>query len=136
MDITKATTEGLWYFAHPYTRKDAEGRYVPAAEAANFQLACVRSGELIRRGFNIYSPIAHTHPIHCACPSLLAANEHELWYHLDNEVIDAVRWKGVILAPEWETSNGCRAERDRILAQGGTVMLYQTAIENYPTLRI
>jgi len=136
MDITKKTTGGLWYFCHPYTRKDRQGNYVPAAEAANFLLACVRSGELIRRGFNIYSPIAHTHPIHAACPALLASHEHELWYHLDNEVIDAIKWKGIILAPEWETSKGCVAECDRISAQGGRVCRYEEIINEYAPIRV
>ncbi len=58
--------KGLWYFAHPYTCKDAEGYYVQAGEDANFAICCIRSGELLERGYNIYSPIAHTHPIHKA----------------------------------------------------------------------
>lgn len=138
MDPTGKTTGGLYYFAHPYTRRDENGNRVQAAEDANFILACVRSGELIRRGFNIYSPIAHTHPIHMSCPALLAAHEAELWYHLDNEFIDSVKWEGIILAPEWDTSVGCRAERERMLDRGGRVLYYDNVVraeKDYPVIR-
>ena len=137
LKTTEATKGGLWYFAHPYTRKDADGKYVHEAEVANFHLANMRAGELIRRGINIYSPISHTHPIHAACPAMIAAREHELWYQLDNEVIDTIgeRWKGIILAPEWETSTGCRNERERIEAFGGEAMLYEYMLSLYPLIR-
>ena len=135
MNITGKTTGGLWYFAHPYTRKDAEGRFVREAEEANFNLCNMRAGELIRRGFNIYSPISHTHPIHRACPALLARHEHEMWYQLDNEFIDSTKWQGIILPPEWETSSGCKAEKERIRVLGGMVKLYSTILVAYPILR-
>lgn len=134
MNITEKTNGGLWYFAHPYTVKNKSGDYILGGEAANFQLSCVRSGELIRRGINIYSPISHTHPIHIATPSLIAAEEHELWYQLDNEFIDSVNWVGIILAPGWEDSAGCRAERERIKAKGGQIKTYAEMIE-LPVIR-
>jgi hypothetical protein len=75
-------------------------------------------------GYNIYSPISHTHPIHKSSPTFLANEEHELWYQLDNEFIDSVNWKGIILAPHWEQSSGCRAEKIRIQEKGGQVLFY------------
>ena len=123
-NITDATDYGLWYFAHPYTCQDKDGNYVPEAEDANFMLACMRSGDLLLRGYNIYSPICHTHPIHRACPTLLKAKEHMLWYLLDNEFIDSADWKGIILAPDWEDSKGCVAEYKRIAGKGGEVKEY------------
>lgn len=117
-------TKGLFYFAHPYTCKDRDGNFVPAGEEANFRLCCIRSGELLRRGYNIYSPIAHTHPIHIATPSFLSRHEHEMWYGLDNEVIARTNWDGIILAPEWESSSGCRSERKQFKERGLPVLLY------------
>ena len=127
MEITKATNRGLWYFAHPYSCKDKDGNYVPEGEDANFHLCNMRAAELLLRGYNIYAPISHTHPIHRACPTFLARHEHELWYQLDNEFIDKVDWSGIILAPKWETSKGCIAERERI-ADGNRQMLFYSDI--------
>ena len=117
-------SEGLWYFAHPYTCKDANGNYVPAGEDANFALANIRSGELLKRGYNVYSPISHTHPIHKATPDFLQRHEHEMWYVLDNQVIEKTDFKGIILAPEWEKSSGCRGELAMFKAQGKAVKYY------------
>ena len=103
-------SQGVWYFAHPYTARDKDGNLVPAAEEANFHLSNMRAAELLKRGFNVYSPISHTHPIHRACPDFLKNHEHEMWYHLDNQIIARVRWDGIILAPGWDKSSGCKGE--------------------------
>ena len=128
MEITKATNRGLWYFAHPYSCKDKDGNYVPEGEDANFHLCNMRAAELLLQGYNIYAPISHTHPIHRACPTFLARHEHELWYQLDNEFIDKVDWAGIILAPGWAESSGCRAEMERIKAKGLPVLLYSDIV--------
>ena len=125
----EVTTGGVYYFAHPYTCKDKDGNYVSEGEEANFVLATVRSAELMKRGYNIYSPITHTHPIHRACPEFLARHEHMLWYKLDNEIIDNMNWKGIILAPGWQNSKGCRAELDRIGKLGGEVRMYSDLVK-------
>ncbi len=117
-------SKGLWYFAHPYTCKDKNGNYVQAGEEANFRICCIRSGELMKRGYNIYSPIAHTHPIHMATPDFLARHEHEMWYRLDNEVIEKTAWTGIILAPGWEKSSGCKAELEQFQKRGLPALHY------------
>lgn len=129
MNITKSANRGLWYFAHPYTCKDKDGNYVPEGEEANFVLCNVRAAELLIRGYNIYAPISHTHPIHRACPKFLANKEHELWYQLDNEVIDKTDWEGIILAPNWEQSSGCVAEKKRIEEMGKKVLFYTDIVK-------
>ena len=123
-------TKGLWYFAHPYTCKDKDGNYVSLGEEANFRLSCMRAGELLKRGYNVYSPISHTHPIHIATPEFLKNHEHEMWYHLDNEVIKKTDFKGIILAPDWGTSTGCIAEKELIhWTQKKLCRLYDDIIE-------
>jgi hypothetical protein len=116
--------KGLWYFAHPYTCKDDNGNYVHAGEEANFRLCCQRSGELLMRGYNIYSPIAHTHPIHIHTPELLRRHEHDMWYGLDNDVIAKTSWEGIILAPRWETSSGCIGEKEQFEARNLPIKYY------------
>ena len=114
--------EGLWYLAHPYTCKDAEGRYVLGGEEANFRLCCVRAARLIEAGWLIYSPIAHTHPIHCAWPGFVGQEAHEMWYTLDNEFIRQIPFAGIILAPGWQMSKGCRHEKELFESLGRQVM--------------
>lgn len=106
---------GLYYFAHPYTTKDDKGCYVHEAEEANFRLCCYRSSRLLLAGYNIYSPISHTHPIHLSCPEFLQAHEHELWYKLDIAFIEHAGFTGLILAPNWGNSSGCKLEYDWFL---------------------
>ena len=120
--------KGLWYFAHPNTVKDDDGNYVPAGEEANFRLCNWRAGQLLLRGYNVYSPISHTHPIHMACSEFLAKHEHDLWYDLDMHFLIHCKFAGLILSPGWEASRGCQMERDWFLAKGLPIMTYEEAI--------
>lgn len=114
----------IYYFAHPYTTKDAEGRYVQAAECTMFDLCNQRSARLLEAGFNIYSPITHTHAIHMASRVFLQRHEHERWYELDNALIARVEWAGIIVAPGWTGSKGCRAEVELFEAMDLPVIEY------------
>lgn len=114
--------EGFWYFAHPYSAKKPDGSYCLEAEEANFRLCCIRSARLILAGWRIYSPITATHPIHCASAEFLAGQIHELWYEFDNAAIDQLGFSGIILAPGWEKSTGCRQEKERFEAAGKPVL--------------
>ena len=116
MNKIEIASKGLWYFAHPYTCRDKDGSYVPEGEEANFNICNMRAAELLIRGYNVYAPISHTHPIHRACPIFLAQHEHDIWYKLDNEVIARTDWNGIILAPKWGESGGCKAEYDWFLS--------------------
>ena len=127
------TDKGLWYFAHPYTARDKDGNFVQEAEDANFQICNYRAAQLIMRGYNVYSPISHTHPIHRSCPEFLKNHEHEMWYHLDNEVIERTKFTGIILAPGWEDSSGCVAERVLFETIELPVHLYKTIVLREPT---
>jgi hypothetical protein len=120
--------KGLFYFAHPYTVKDSKGNYVPEAEEANFRLCCYRASRLLLLGYNIYSPISHTHPIHLASPELLQRHEHEMWYKLDEQFLEKCDFDGIILAPGWKHSVGCRAEHTWFLIHKKRIMLYDTLI--------
>ena len=45
------------YLASPYSHKD------PAVMEKRFKEACVIAASLMRKGYNVFSPIAHSHPI-------------------------------------------------------------------------
>lgn len=119
----------LYYFAHPYTVKNENGTVNLTGQEANFNLCCVRSVELIKLGFFVYSPIAHTHPMHIRDPEFLRTNEYKLWMDLDKELIDRTKFNGIILAPNWERSNGCRTEKEIFEGRGLEVLFYDKLIK-------
>ncbi len=119
----------LYYFAHPYTVKDKDGRNVFAAEEANFNLCCVRTAELLKRGYYVYSPIAHSHPIHARDPTFLKNGEYNLWVMLNKLIMDKTEFKGIILAPVWEASSGCRDEKERFEKEGLEVLFYKDIVK-------
>ena len=59
-----------------------------------------------------------------ASPALLKNHEHQLYYQLDQEIIDAVSWAGIIMAPDWEHSPGCGAERLDFIKKGLPVLFF------------
>lgn len=120
-------TEGLWYFAHPCS---VPGERREVYEQANFQLQCYRAGELIRRGYIIYAPLAMTIPIQRAHPALAKMEYEEawkLWIAFDQAIIRHCSFVGIILAPGWEESRGCRAERRLFEELGREVLEYEEA---------
>jgi len=121
-------SKGFYYFAHAYTCKDEDGNFIFEGEEANFQLCNQRAARLIEAGYNIYSPISHTHPIHRASAVFLARHEHEAWYTLDMEFISKTKFDGIILAPGWENSMGCNMERDWFVRMGLEVITYEKAL--------
>lgn len=119
----------LWYFAHPYTARDEYKRFVPEAEEANFLLCNYRAGRLLIAGYNVYSPISHTHPIHRATPEFLARHEHEMWYQLDIHFLDNTNFAGIILAPGWNNSKGCVIEKTWFEEHDREILYYMDIME-------
>jgi len=132
IQILKDRTKGLYYFAHPYTCVGKDGKYVPEGEEANFRLCSYRAGRLLLKGYNIYAPICHTHPIHRATPKFLATHEHELWYQLDMDFIARTDFTGIILAPDWELSVGCIMEKEWFMKHNKPVLLYSHITKEEP----
>ena len=113
--------KGLFYFAHPYTSDDK-------TEEDRFERCCRRSGNLLLSGYNLYSPIAATHPIHLATPELRNLSRENMWRFwtgIDNHLIGCVDWDGLILAPGWEASRGCTAERQLFEERGLPILRYE-----------
>ena len=122
-------SKGFYYFAHPYTCRDERNNFISEGEEANFQLCNQRAARLMEAGYNIYSPISHTHSIHRASPVFLARHEHEMWYKLDLEFISKTQFDGIILAPGWEKSKGCKMERDEFFRKNLIILGYEEALE-------
>lgn len=104
---------GLYYFCHPYSAETEEGRI------ANYELCCRRSAKLLLKGYNIFSPIVHSHPIEMASPEMLKLPEEErwkFWIGIDIAILEHVGFTGVILAPLWGGSRGCMREYEWFLS--------------------
>ena len=104
---------GFYYLCHPYSAKTAEGRI------CNFELCCRRSAKLLLKGYNIFSPIVHSHPIEMASPEMLAwplKDRWKFWIDVDMAILEYVGFTGAILAPLWGKSKGCKREYDWFLS--------------------
>ena len=121
----------LYYFAHPYTVKDVNGRNNHYSEKLNFKLSAIRAGKLLESGWNVYSPITHCHPIHIANNNFIYNEEYKLWMKLDQLIIENTRFNGIILAPGWEKSSGCVAEKELFESKSLEILLYKNIMEDY-----
>src|SRR5262249_1774703 len=78
--ILQHRTAGYGYLASPYSR------YVFGLHTA-YQHVCQAAGELLKRGVNVYSPIAHTHSI--AVYAHMDPLDHTIWLSADKPMMDA-----------------------------------------------
>lgn len=91
----------LWYLATPY-RAHPDGLEQAFVDAKEL------SARLIDMGFEIYSPIVHSHPI---APLVQSADPNsDFWLERQLPMMHAA-W-GIIIAklPGWETSSGMKFE--------------------------
>ena len=94
-------SDGYWYLATPYS-KYIDGLHHAAMDA------CRVAGELLIRGINCYSPIAHSH--HIAIYSMIDPLDQALWLPAGKPLFDGAR--GLIVAdmPGWRESFGIGEE--------------------------
>jgi len=103
---------GLYYFAHIYSADTEEGRI------CNYKLCCRRSAKLLLKGYNIFSPITHSHPIEAASPEMLlwsVEKRWQFWIDIDMALLEYIKFTGAIFAPLWGKSAGCMREYDWFL---------------------
>lgn len=92
---------GLIYIGTPYTK------YPGGIEPA-FVDACKLTARLVVLGLNVYSPIAHTHPL--AIHGGLDPLDHKLWLGFDAAIMAKADAMIVAMMPTWEKSFGIRHE--------------------------
>jgi hypothetical protein len=99
----------LYYLATPYSL------YVGGIERA-FIDACKVTAALIKAGYSVYSPIAHTHPI--ASHGGMDPMDHKIWLPFDEAMMVSCDALLVARLPGWEESYGIEYERSFFVKEG------------------
>lgn len=102
----------LYYMATPYSR------YGQGREQAYID-ACRSAAVLIKRGLNVFSPVAHSHPIAeiGGIDPLCAVT----WLGLDLAILDECAGLLVVMMPGWAESHGVTMEIARARELGKSV---------------
>lgn len=99
------------YVASPYSDPSEQVRY------SRYRLACAFLAWAHRRGHHVYSPIVHWHEAGHGLPY-----DHAFWADQNNAMLAASSGIIVLQLPEWEKSEGVRAElRTAFHAHGAAV---------------
>jgi hypothetical protein len=93
-------THPLYYLASPYT---GEG-VIPFIR---HHQACLAAGEMLRDGYYVLSPIAHSHPI---AQRVNLPGKWDWWQTYDRRLIDACDAVAVLMLDGWRESVGVSAE--------------------------
>ena len=110
----------LTYLASPYSYRSASADVVKKVQMHRFE-ACTRAaGWLISQfGWNVFSPITHSHPLHILAPGL--RGDWEFWKKIDTEYLQISSRIVILTIPGWEKSTGVTAEREIASDLGLTV---------------
>jgi len=92
---------GYWYLATAYSS-------CPRGIDWAFEEACRIAAWMLRRGVNVYSPIAHTHPI--AKHGGIDPLDHSIWLPFDEPLMRAANGLIVAMMDGWKESEGIRHE--------------------------
>ena len=88
------------YLASPYSHPD------PAVRQQRFEAACRAAASLLRAGINVFSPIAHSHPI----AGYGVPATWDFWVQVDREFLRKCEVLAVLTLDGWEQSVGVAAE--------------------------
>jgi hypothetical protein len=112
----KFNTDAMIYLAVPYLESGAlTEKSLIRVEAVNHH-----AGELIKKGFKIFSPISHGHAI--AISSCLP-KDNEYWWAYNRNMINCCQMVMVLTMDGWEESIGVGQEIDYAISIGTPVVL-------------
>ncbi len=93
----------LIYLASPYSHPDSEIREL------RFKAACYAAANLILQGYQVFSPIAHSHPI----VTLIGPDaelDADLWMDFDFRMMRSCDVLVILCVDGWATSQGIAKE--------------------------
>ena len=99
-DESMSNPNGLIYLASPYSDP------APDVMEARFDVVCEAAARLMRDGVNVFSPIAHTHPI--AQHGL--PKDWTFWSQYDRLYLETCSELWVLMMEGWKESRGVAAE--------------------------
>jgi len=88
------------YLASPYSHPDERIRH------ARYRMVCEKAAELMRKGFLVFSPIAHSHPL----VEFGVPGDWSYWEYYDSEMIRRCDRLVVLMLDGWDSSTGIAAE--------------------------
>ena len=97
----RASDHQLIYLASPYSK-------YPAGIERAFEDISAIAGKLLVKGYKVYSPIAHTHPI--ATYAKLDAYDHSIWLPFDQAIMTACDAMIIAKMETWDKSYGIGEE--------------------------
>jgi len=100
--------DDLVYLASPYTHADK------AVMEDRFRAACRYAACLMRRGINVFSPIAHSHPI----AQFGLPPDWQFWRPYGEKWLSLCTSMIVLMLPGWQVSEGVQAETDIMWRRG------------------
>lgn len=103
----------LIYLATPYSK-------FPRGLEHAFAETCTVVGGLIRKGVNVYSPIAHTHPV--ARYSNLDPLDHTIWLPFDQVMMAQSDLLLIATMDTWKESVGIHYEIDYFYSRGKDIL--------------
>jgi nucleoside 2-deoxyribosyltransferase len=93
----------LLYLATPYSHPD-----LPVMQQ-RFDAACAAAAALMQRGYEVFSPIAHSHPLSDHMDEKLRT-DFEFWMRQDKAILKHADALVVFGLPGWRQSRGVKAE--------------------------
>jgi len=96
----------IFFLSHPYSPQDGSHLYSQVGRdqvQENVNNSIEITNELLDKGFNIFNPLTHSHSL-----DEFYQRASEFWYDLDLLFLE--RFDGIIMAPGWESSKGCKKE--------------------------
>lgn len=106
---------GYIYLATPYSDD------IEIVRTARFWAACAIAGRLMRGGLNVFSPIAHGHPIALVTE---LPTDFGYWRAYCDAMLSGAAELWVAMMPGWQNSVGIKGETDRAQELGLHVVYY------------
>ena len=119
------------YLATPYTCSSKSKWANKFVQWWRYRCVTKLTALWVTRGYNVFSPITHSHPLPKYIPDRL--NTHSLWLGLDFAWIDCCDELWVYMQSGWKESHGVQKEIAHALSKGMPVR-YITEENVYNTL--